>query len=455
MDKSKWLWLAHKCGPASKELPQLIEKLGDIERIYAADYEQYIAIGISERLSEDLSDKSMTAIMPTINYCRNARVGVICYDDENYPMSLRALKDPPAVLYYKGRLPNLNKRLCISMVGTRNMSEYGMRAAYKIAYEVASSGAVVVSGMALGIDGIASAATIAAGGETVAVLGCGIDRVYPSEHINLCELIKRNGAVLTEFAPGTQPKGANFPVRNRIISGLSQGTVVIDADKSSGAMITAKTAILQGKDIYAVPGNIDSETASGTNMLIRDGAQAVLTGSDIIFNYAYLYKDSIDMQRLHMSEFRSEINLDTVRKMGVATRVIDHADKQDASSPRKLGIAESRHSLRNKPAESTVPKELQQPKVNADNGKALAERGAEERENISMPSSTGDNSSKIVDSLSEKQKKIFDEIPIDKAITVDYLTAAGFSMGEVMSTLTVLEIKGLISSLPGALYLRK
>ena len=455
MDKSKWLWLAHKCGPASKELPQLIEKLGDIEKIYAADYEQYIGIGISERLAEDLSDKSMTAIMPIINYCKNARVGVICYDDENYPMSLRALKDPPAVLYYKGRLPNLNRRLCISMVGTRNMSEYGMRAAYKIAYEVASSGAIVVSGMALGIDGIASAAAIAAGGETVAVLGCGIDRVYPSEHINLCELIKKNGAVLTEFAPGTQPKGANFPIRNRIISGLAQGTVVVDADKSSGAMITAKTAILQGKDIYAVPGNIDSETASGTNMLIRDGAQAVLSGSDIIFNYAYLYKDSIDMQRLHMSEFRSEINTDTVRKMGVATRVIDHADSQDTSASRKLGITESRHSMRKKAAEIAAPTKESATARNSDRSADLADGKESNEGNVSMPISAGDNSAKIVNSLSEKQRKIFDEIPIDKAITVDYLTAAGFSMGEVMSTLTILEIKGLISSLPGALYVRK
>lgn len=455
MDKSKWLWLAHKCGVASKEFPQLIEKLGDIEKIYAADYEQYIGAGISERLAEDLSDKSMTAIMPIINYCRNARIGVICYDDEIYPMSLRALKDPPAVLYYKGKLPNLNRRLCISMVGTRKMSEYGMRAAYKIAYEVASSGAVVVSGMALGIDGIASAAAIAAGGETVAVLGCGIDRVYPSEHINLCELIKRNGAVLTEFAPGTQPKGNNFPIRNRIISGLSQGTVVVDADKSSGAMITAKTAILQGKDIYAVPGNIDSETASGTNMLIRDGAQAVLSGSDIIFNYAYLYKDSIDMQRLHMSEFRSEINLDIVKRMGVATRVIDSPHKQESSTPQKLGITAGRRAPRPTKEESAANKKSEVPVSNTDKREDLADHGANFGGNISVPISAGDNSAKIVDSLSEKQRKIFDEIPIDKAITVDYLTAAGFSMGEVMSTLTILEIKGLISSLPGALYVRK
>ena len=220
-------------------------------------------------------------------------------------------------------------------------------------------------------------------------------------------------------------------------------------------MITAKTAILQGKDIYAVPGNIDSETASGTNMLIRDGAQAVLSGSDIILNYAYLYKDSIDMQRLHMSEFRSEINLDTVKRMGVATRVIDSADKQESYTPHKLGITASRYAPKAKFEDSKANKKSEVPVSNTDNGEALKDHGVISGGNVSAPISAGDNSAKIVDSLSEKQRRIFDEIPIDKAITVDYLTAAGFSMGEVMSTLTILEIKGLISSLPGALYVRK
>lgn len=455
MNRVKWIWLAHKCGVANNELPTIIERFGNIESIYEATYDDYLAAGISERLCEDLSDKSLEPIESTLGYCQKMNVGVLCYDDPKYPMSFRALKDPPAVLYYLGSLPDLNRSLCISMVGTRSMSEYGMRAAYKIGYEVAASGAVVVSGMALGIDGIASAAAIAAGGKTVAVLGCGIDRIYPTEHERLCSFIKKNGAVITEFVPGTAPKRANFPIRNRLISGLSQGTVVIDADKSSGAMITAKTAILQGKDIYAVPGNIDSETASGTNMLIRDGAQAVLCGNDIIANYAYLYRDSVDVQRLRMAERRSDFNPDVVRRMGVGMRVYvgDIADESKLY-PMGVGITETKYIHHKTDERRTAQVRKQVPT-------SVTEKKPEELQvdnkggNVEPATTGSDNSSKIVDSLSEKQRKIFDEIPLDKAITVDYLTAAGFSMGEVMSTLTILEIKGLISSLPGALYIRK
>ena len=456
MKRSKWLWLAHKCGPASKEILTLIEKLGNIDKIYDATYEEYIETGISERLCEDLCDKSFDPIIPIMDYCASARVGILCYDNEKYPMSLRALKDPPAVLYYKGNLPDLNRSLCISIVGTRKMSEYGMKAAYKIAYEVAASGAVVVSGMALGIDGIASCAAIAAGGRTVAVLGCGIDRTYPADHALLSEHIKRHGAVITEFPPSTPPKGANFPIRNRIISGLGQGTVVIDADKGSGAMITAKNAILQGKDIYAVPGNIDSETATGTNMLIRDGAQAVLCGNDIIANYAFLYRDSLDIQRLRNSEKRSEFSPDIVRRMGVATRVMKVLDVDPENIPPvEIGVSVSATSRfeKKKPAGNT-----QRPVDKTTDRSDAHITPAENKKPESTPDKEtrgGDNSAKMVNSLTETQKKIFDEIPIDKSITVDYLTAAGFSMGEVMSTLTVLEIKGLINSLPGALYVRK
>lgn len=455
MNKSKWIWLASKCGIASKELPRLIEKLGEIEKIYSADYDQYLETGVSERLCEDLCDKSLTYATQILNYCHSARVGILCYDDERYPMSLRALADPPAVLYYKGNLPDLNKRLCISMVGTRYMSEYGMRAAYKISYEVASSGAVVISGMALGIDGISSAAAIAAGGSTVAVYGCGIDKVYPPEHLNLSKIIQKNGAIMTEFAPGMPPKKGNFPIRNRIISGLSQGAVIVDADNRSGALITANTARLQGKDIYAVPGNIDSETASGTNALIRDGAQAVLCGYDVISNYAYLYKDSIDIQRLRMAENHSDINLSLIKQMQIAVKAGGRRENNEKRTPAELGVAESKRVSKRRAGGDEKPM-----KKTADSPKPQKSDFAEKTEihgagNVTPKTSVGDNSMKIVESLSEKQRRIFDELPLDKAVTVDYFTALGFPMGEVMSTLTILEIKGLISSLPGALYVRK
>ncbi len=452
----KWIWLAEKCGAGSSEMPKLIEKLGSVEAIFAADYDDFAEIGVSERLCEDLCDKSTEKAQKIINYCQSANVGITTYESYDYPTSLRSLKNPPAVLYYVGKLPDFNRCLCIAIVGTRKMSEYGMRAAYKIAYEVASSGAVVVSGMALGIDGVASCAAIAAKGRTVAVLGCGIDIAYPKEHKKLRDIIRQNGAVMTEYAPGTEPRGMNFPMRNRIISGLSQGTVVVDADKNSGSMITAKNAILQGRDLYAVPANIDSENSSGTNSLIRDGAQAVLCGNDIIRNYTYIYRDRLNVMKMINSEKQSDFNPDVVRNMGIALRVMPTSTKNndlDAVARAERGKRTPQPASDGNGA-AEMPKFKQEAPKKTEKKVEKAEAPIED--SFKAPERRqGDDSAKILEKLSEKQRKVFDEMPLDRAVTVDYLTKTGFALGEVISALTVLEIKGLVSSLPGALYIRK
>ena len=447
----KWIWLAEKCGAGSAEALAIIEEIGSIDDIYAADYDAYAEVGVSERLCEDLCDKNTDRAQRIINYCQSAGVNILTYDSSEYPVSLRSIKNPPVVMYYVGKLPDFTKTLCIAMVGTRKMSEYGMRAAYKIAYEVASAGAVVVSGMALGIDGISSCAAIAAGGKSIAILGCGIDIVYPKEHKRLREIIRQNGAVMTEYAPGTEPRGTNFPVRNRIISGISQGTLVVDADENSGSLITAKNAILQGRDLYAVPANIGSENSSGTNNLIRDGAQAVLCGNDIIRNYAYLYRGKLNVMKMVNSEKKSEFDPEVVRNMGIAVRVMPKKTEEGAPS----GVASAQRAPQSARREETVatPERIPAPAP-----ETMAERWSEPelvRPDLPKEKRGGDDSARILEQLSEKQRKIFDEMPLDKAITVDYLTKTGFTMGEVISTLTVLEIKGLISSLPGALYVRK
>ena len=451
----KWIWLAQKCGQGSAEVLTLVEKLGSIDEIYRADFDRYTEVGISERLAADLCDKSLAQYQPIVTYCTGADVGILCYDDPAYPVSLRALKNPPAVLYYVGKLPDFNKRLCIAIVGTRKMSEYGMKAAYKISYEVASSGAIVVSGLALGIDGIASCAAIAAKGTTVAVLGCGIDIVYPKEHKKLKRIVSENGVVLTEYPPATEPRGAHFPVRNRIISGLCQGTVVVDADMSSGAMITAKNAILQGRDVYAVPGNIDAENASGTNSLIRDGAQAVLCGKDVVQNYAFMFRSTLDTMNLFFSEKKSEFDPAFVQSMEVAVRVMNpFAKTKFEDDGTHIGLktvpkADKKAPVPKKTAAETEKKEnLSKPAPDEKTQSAFKPEESEKHEG-------GDNSAKVLEKLSEKQRKIFDEMPLDRAVTVDYLTKTGFALGEVISALTVLEIKGLVSSLPGALYIRK
>lgn len=480
-NEAMWIWLSRKCGIASRELSTLIERLGSIDTIYEADYDTYIDAGISERLAEDLCEKSLGEANGIIDHCQVSRAGILCYDDEKYPSKLRAIQNPPAVLYYLGTLPDFNKNLYVSVVGTRKMTEYGMSAAYKIAYEMASAGAVVVSGMALGIDGVASAAAIAAGGKTVVVLGCGIDVVYPKEHLRLEEKIRKNGVIITEYPPAMPPKGSHFPIRNRIISGLSQATVVIEADIDSGAMITARNAIVQGKDIYAVPSNIDTVNSSGTNSLIRDGAQAVMCGNDIIKHYAFAYGDKLNVKKMHNAESRSELDEKVLAEMGVGARAGRSAEPKPSREYVNRGSVAGRGAEKTKRVEnkerpyaeagkktfgykSNLERELfeARPMHKAENAEDAApyknsavhgddaaqyKNGAEQGE--------GDKSRAVLDTLSEKQRRVFDEMPLDFPVTVDYLTKTGISLGEVMSALTVLEIKGLVFSLPGAIYMRK
>ena len=445
----KWTWLSLKLGAASPVFPVLYGKMGDIEAIYGADYDAYVNAEIGEKYAELLADKNLSYAREIVSYCAKYNVQILTYDDGKYPKTLRSLKNPPVLLYVAGKLPDLNHNLCISVVGTRRMSEYGMRHAYKISYEMASAGAVIVSGMALGIDGIASCGAIAAGGKTIAVLGCGIDVVYPREHATLEKIIMHNGAVITEYPPSTKPQGVNFPIRNRIISGLSQGTLVVDADIKSGAMITAKEAIIQGRDIYAVPGNIDGRNTLGTNSLIRDGAQAVLCGRDVIQNYTYIYRDTLNLSNLAKAEKNSDIDLRAVRDMEVSVR--HYSEKSDDENiPAKLPEMPNK-ARREKKLEAENSSKIEQrvePAKRAEKTENKTDKPKEE-------AYASDASQKIIDSLNDKQRAVFDEIPLDKPITVDGLMKLGFTMGEIMSSLTILEIKGLISSLPGALYIRK
>lgn len=441
----KWIWLAEKCGAGSMELARLIENFDSIGEIYLADYDTLVDRGCSEHLAEKLADKGLDRAYSIVADCEKNGINIITYDDVRYPKSLASIKDPPAVLYCKGRLPSLNGELCISVVGTRSMSEYGMRTAYKIAYEIASSGAIVVSGMALGIDAVAACAAIAAHGRTVAVLGCGIDVTYPKQHERLKAAILENGAIISEYPPTTEPKRYHFPTRNRIISGLSQGTVVLDANENSGSLITAHTAIIQGRDVYAVPSNIDAENSAGTNKLIRDGAQAVLNGRDIIVNYAYLFEKKVLVSKAQEAEKRSAFDLGALTSLGVKpTGAI--RDKSDA--PKSVAKRQGAPVKTGASVGKTGQKELDELI-----GKMLPlkNEGASTKEEADK----GDSSLSALESLKPIQRSIFDEMPLDRAVTVDHLMNAGFKYGDIIGALTALEIKGLIAALPGGLYTRK
>lgn len=215
------------------------------------------------------------------SYLNNNKVTVLFYTDNRYPGQLKNIYDPPPVLFLCGRADCLHDTT-VALVGARKATPYGLTVAENLARDLASAGVTVVSGMARGIDAAAHRGTLDAGGETIAVLGCGVDVVYPRENGRLMGSIMQNGAVISEFPPGSPPDAWHFPVRNRVISGLSKAVVVVEAAQRSGALITAHVALEQGRDVMAVPGNITSKLSRGPNELIKQGAAPVLGAGDII-----------------------------------------------------------------------------------------------------------------------------------------------------------------------------
>lgn len=476
------VWLALHVGAGNAEYPSLLEKLGSFYGVFHATEEELREAGASERLCRVLSDKDLTETYRVLRFCQENGVGILIYGDEHYPHALRALKDPPAVLYWRGELPDFSRRLSIAMVGKRSMSAYGMQTAYKIAYELAAAGAVVVSGMALGIDGVSACGAVTGGGRTVAILGSGIDVVYPRQHAGLMEAILAHGAVMTEFAPGTPPSGRHFPIRNRLISGLSQGTLVVEADEGSGAMITARHAIMQGRDVYAIPGNIGNRNAAGTNQLIRDGAEVVLCARDILDNYVFMYRETIDTVKLTFAEKKSDFSAEALRAMQVSAQAYpgtsgmqaylgtqafpeENEGQEGAPVPtvkarRKREKQEKKEKKKRTDGVPAKPENASAKDRDADGKKTAGTRKASRTAKTEPPPpapeapAAGDRSEELLQTLSETQRRIFTEMPLDHAVTVDALTRLGFGMGEVMAALTVLEIKGLVQSLPGGLYAR-
>lgn len=428
-DRLFQIWFSLRCGIACKEFVPLLERYGSPYSIFELDEAEIEQLACSDRLKNALCNKSLDESYRILSFCESNGLGLLFWSDKEYPSSLRVLRDPPVLLYYKGTLPSFDKYLCISVVGTRRMSEYGKRMAYKIGYELGAVKAIVVSGMALGNDSVAAAGALAAGGQTVAVLGSGIDIVYPPVHTKFMgEIISRGGLVLSEYAPGSEPLGKNFPIRNRIISGLGQGTVVIEADMRSGALITAKTALVQGKDLYAVPGNVGEKNAEGPNQLIHDGAIVTLSGRDILENYEFLYRHTLDMARLRKAEKNSEHNDAFLDKLGVYSRVT-----KNMTAPQN-----------NRPIVSApTPKKTEKPTRSV---KAEAPK---------REAAVGDNSEQMLMTLTEKQRNIFSALPLDRAVPVDYITREGYPLSDVIAAMTILEIKGLVVSLPGGLYSRK
>lgn len=281
-----WIWLAESSTPDSSTFPKLISHFKDARAVYDADLREISrVIGFRTSDRSRLDNKDLTRAESIYDFCKRKGVGITYYGAPDYPAPLKNIPTPPAVLYYRGKLPDFTKSFLCSVVGTRNLSDYGRRAAFKTGYDLASAGAVVVSGMAMGIDGVAMAGALAAGGKAVAVLGSGIDICYPDAHLTLARETVKEGCVITEFAPGTKPGKYNFPKRNRIISGLSSATIVIEGREKSGALITARYALQQERAVYAFPGNVGVKNSELSILLLKNGAKMFTTAEDIVKDF--------------------------------------------------------------------------------------------------------------------------------------------------------------------------
>lgn len=308
----KWLWLTVKCGIRRAKIKVMLDEVfGNIDALYDAsesDYGKFKFLNAEEK--SRLCDKSVDGIDKFLNTLAQYNVRILTSDNEAYPYLLKETADYPYVLYCRGRnFINLNDYLCISLVGSRKATQYGLNVARSLANDLAKNGALVVSGMADGIDSAAHLGALDAKAPTVAVLGCGINRVYPASNAYLMKRIMETGMVMTEYPPNSEPMKHHFPERNRIISGICSGTVVVEATFKSGSLITASLANEAGREVYAIPGNINSLNSKGTNQLLKDGALLAANADDIIVNYASKdeFKEKIARAIVNLEEKESKM----------------------------------------------------------------------------------------------------------------------------------------------------
>lgn len=405
-----WIWLATRSGLSDRMKNALLDKFHDPEDVYYARSFEEVE-GLSPEGQEALLDKVLLPAEEILRQCANKGIHILTIQDGSYPNRLKNIPDPPVVLYYKGTLPNLDELPALAVVGTRKASPYGMTMAKRMGYQLAHSGAIVVSGLAYGIDGVAMAGALTADGAVVGVLGCGADVVYPASNRSLFADVEQRGCLLTEFPPETPPHRWNFPRRNRIISGLCSGVLVVEAPEKSGALITARLAAEQGRDVFVVPGNADSPTCTGSNALLRDGGICVSSGWDILSEYVSLYPGKLRRteEPVRLAAYPEEV--------AAAAAEEERSMAKVAQKPRKLTKTRTKKPVKHK---KVIDKSENPPYSDVE-----------------------------TDTLDPAQKVVVELLRDGQRLRDDVIAESGLSAGEVLSALTLLEVKGIVRRLPG------
>ena len=411
-----WIWLAHRPGLSDRGRAALLQRFQDPEDIFYADRKTLAEVeGLSGTGLEVLGDKSLDEAQSILKICRDKKLGILTFQDAAYPRRLRNISDPPVVLYYKGQILDLESCPAIAVVGTRKASAYGLTTAKRMGYQIARCGGIVVSGMAYGIDGMATAGALTAGSPAVGVLGCGVDVVYPMSNRSLFRDMEEYGWLVSEFPPGYPPSRWTFPKRNRIISGMCNGVLVIEAPEKSGSLITARQAAEQGRDVFAVPGNIDLPSFQGSNQLLRDGAIMVSSGWDVVSEYEGLYPNSV---RKELGQCRQ------------------------TAYPEEVQFAADSEKQYEK-----VAQDIQKPEQIRNLKKKLDKIDKKDIDNTaSRPYSVVDTDSIP---LSDEEKSVIQILEQGERLVDDVIAQTGLPAGKLLSLLTMLELKGVVRRLPG------
>jgi len=395
----QWLTLKLAPGVGTAQFIRLLARFRTPANILAAplrEVAEVVGRSLAERIAQykDVADtEGQERLM------RQCRAWLVTLGDDTYPPRLAEIYDPPLLLFARGTLLDEDQR-SVAIVGTRRASPYGLRMAEKFGAELARRGVTVVSGMANGVDAAAHRGAIEAGGRTIAVLGNGVDVLYPKQHAELRDAIINNGCLLSQFAMGVGPSGGHFPYRNRIISGLTAGTLVVEAPTRSGALITARQAAEQGREVFAVPGQVGSRNSEGPHALIRDGAKLVESVNDILVE-------------LGMPEFE------------------EHPATVSAPSSLEEVAAETRPAPPS-PAERQAERQAERPRGD--------ERQPATATAPAPPSVKPDN---------PKERQVLDVLDANGSYVDEIAEACQLSVSDALSTLTVLELKGLVRQFSG------
>ena len=283
-EQEELLWLALRMTPqlGAKRSVEIVEKFGSPAAIFQLESRQLEGVGLSASVARSIeAGSAMDDALEQQRFLRATGTTIVTIYDDRYPSLLRQIYDPPLLMFARGNVELLQEPM-VGIVGTRRPSPYGSSVAERFARELALAGLTIVSGMARGIDTAAHVAALAVEGKTIAVLGCGVDVIYPAENKKLAAQISRDGLILSEYPMRTPGYPQNFPVRNRIVSGLSSGVLIVEGAQYSGSAITARLALDQGREVFAIPGNITSKQSWGPNLLIRQGARLVQEPSDVL-----------------------------------------------------------------------------------------------------------------------------------------------------------------------------